>query len=626
MNKFKLKISGTVSIIIIAIVTIIISISYSSFKTESISLSKQILREKNSQIEAVINEKIYGYFDTLSAMQISSSDLGEEALSANAKAQLTTLFQAMKKVSGGTFLFTDDGTIYKYTGTKQPYNIKELSRSYYDALFNKGKDSYVSAPFISASMGKEVIALAYKINDTTAILATVFVNEILKDTVKRKDMFMYNSEGTILVSPYEEFLGKDIFTVRPLYKKFNAESPELHYSAEVDGDEVDFTAFWGEVDSTGWGYSSFIADSVIEQHVSKQLVTSTLIGIVSLIIAMIILIYTINKLVLKPVGGAPEDIALLMENMAAGDLTQNLKETGKETGIYLSLTNLSKQLYELIKNSHGISENVSSASLQLNEIMNNTKANSQSELAQVEQISTAINELSATSQEFSDKATMAEEETRKANNSIEAGKVTLDKNIHLTSDIDSSVTKTATIIEELREFSVEIGSVIEVINTISEQTNLLALNAAIEAARAGEHGRGFAVVADEVRTLASKTQESTVSIQQIIEKLQSQSEKANSNMNQNVDLIRESVTLADHVKSSFEDISNAVASISEINALVATASQEQHSVTEDISKNTTQAFDLVQKNVSAIEETLQASEGLSQLAETQKRELGQFKV
>jgi len=155
---------------------------------------------------------------------------------------------------------------------------------------------------------------------------------------------------------------------------------------------------------------------------------------------------------------------------------------------------------------------------------------------------------------------------------------------------------------------------------------LLALNAAIEAARAGEQGRGFAVVADEVRNLASKTQTSTVSIQEIIEKLQSQSEMADKNMLKNVELIQESVLLANHVKASFEDISSAVQSISDINTLVATASEQQYCVTEDISKNTTMTFDLVQQNVSAVNQTLQASSELSHLAESQKQELSFFRV
>jgi methyl-accepting chemotaxis protein len=259
-------------------------------------------------------------------------------------------------------------------------------------------------------------------------------------------------------------------------------------------------------------------------------------------------------------------------------------------------------------------------------VMSDTLQNVKHEQTQIEQISAAINELSTTSQEVSDKAIMAEEETRKSQSNVEDGKLTLDKNISLTNDINASVTETATLVDELRQFAVKIGSVTEVITSISEQTNLLALNAAIEAARAGEAGRGFAVVADEVRNLASKTQSSTISIQDLISDLQTQSEKANNNMTQNVELIQESVLLADQVKASFDEISSAIESISDINTLVATASQQQTSVTEDISVNSTQTFDLVQQNVSAVNQTLMASSELAQLAETQKDELAFFKV
>jgi methyl-accepting chemotaxis protein len=626
MNKFKLKISATVSAIIIAIVAVLISLSYIAFKAESVTLNKQVLREKNAAIEATIIERINAYRQIISAVQVSSSDVEEDLLSVNATAQLATVSRALGEVSDGVYFFRNGGVMYDVTGKKQSFNVKALNRNYYDALFNQGKTFFVSAPFKSAATGNEVLALAYRIDGNNAILSTVLLEAVLGDMAERKDMFIYSSDGTILSSPYPQLLGKNIFTVRPLYKNFSSSSPELSYTAKVDGDDIDFTAFWGEIDVTGWGYVTFIRDSIIEQGAEEQLLSSILAAFACLILAVGILIYTMDKLVLKPVGGAPDEIAALMEKMATGDLTQELHQTGKETGIYLSLVNLSQQLSELIKNSHGISESVSAASQQLNTIMSDTKSNSQEELAQVEQISTAINELSSTSHEVSNKAVLAEDEAKKARENVVNGKQMLEKNITLTGDINSSVTDTAEIVEELKAFAVEIGTVTEVINSVSEQTNLLALNAAIEAARAGEHGRGFAVVADEVRNLASKTQESTVSIQGIIEKLQSQSERANNNMIKNVELIEESVLLADHVKSSFEDISAAVESISEINALVATASQQQHCVTEDISKNTTQAFDLVQQNVSAVDETLQASSELAQMAEMQKNELAFFKV
>lgn len=626
MNKFKIQVIGTLSIAITFIVIILITISSISFHDESVRLTQSILQEKNNNIKTELTEKFNNFYRILVSVQVSPTDIGPQGLSPALAKKLQNISQLMKESNIGVYIFNEQGDIYDKYGRKLRFNVKQLNRDYYQALFNGNKKFYVSAPYKSSTTGKQALGIAYKVSHDMAILSSTDAAVIFRGLNQRKDMFIYAADGTIMLSPYAELIGQKIQQQRPLFTQFSVNSRVLSYSAMVENKETPFSAFWDKLDINGWEFVTFTPDSEISQSAHEYLIFSIMVAIVSVVCSITAIFFLVKQIILKPVGGAPSDIAALMEEIAKGNLDLKLDHSGKPSGIYLSVINLSEQLKELIKSSHSIADNVASASQELNTVMGETLTNAKNEHRQVEQISTAVDELSSTSREVSEKAVLAEDATRKMLEDVTIGKNTLEKNIVLTSDISESVTNTAVIIEELRAFSIEIGSVTDVINQISEQTNLLALNAAIESARAGEHGRGFAVVADEVRNLASKTQTSTVTIQRVIEKLQTQSDIANNNMSENLKLISNSVELADQIRVAFEDISTSVASISDINTIVATSSQEQSCVTEDIAKNTTLAFDLVQQNVAAINQTLQASAELAQLAESQKKELGHFKI
>ncbi|WP_413699783.1 methyl-accepting chemotaxis protein [Psychromonas sp. KJ10-10] len=413
---------------------------------------------------------------TLESIDLKEHIIASEQLSEENTVALTSVYNVLRDRSNGVYLFDISGAAYRRDGTDTKKNYK--GRSYYNALFKDGKTFFVGPPYNYGKEGKKVsLAIAIKVTPEIALMTTIHLDIFIKNMKDRKDLFVYTDNGTVIVSPYEEHLGQKIEDVRPDYEQFNPETPKLNYNVELNGKNVDITAFWGKMDINSWQYVSFTETKYITQDATDQLIYSLIAGLICFIIACLVLLFVINKLVLKPVGGAPQDIASVMEDMATGELRLNLAKAENSTGIYRSLVGFSTQLSKFVSSSLSISDSVSSASQQLNAVMNDTLKNMESEKGQVELISTAISELSSTSQEVSSKAVSAEDETNIGLDTIAKSKVTLEENIDLTNQINNSVTETAIIVDELKKFAIEIGSVTEVIDGISAQTNLLALNA-----------------------------------------------------------------------------------------------------------------------------------------------------
>ncbi|MGR6860642.1 methyl-accepting chemotaxis protein [Aliivibrio salmonicida] len=505
----------------------------------------------------------------------------------------------------------ENGEIVDFNGSK---------RSWFLGAISTPESVHISTPYQDIITSKYVVTLSKVVaygDNRIGVVSIDLTASSLTNGVEDKEYIFHFDNGIIWLSSNKNVIGKNVNDIEHMYNSLKPK--ELYIYENNDNNWISLYK-----NNALYGQSIVITDQNGNVNSKNIMLISSLF---ILICVVFVLIGVFIFFVKKEIKNIPIIVSWL-EKISEGDFAQaNISKSNNELDLIVnSISKILIKLSGVIQSSIDVSSNVKKSSNELTFFMGNTSKNIQYELAQIEGISTAINELSSTSKAVSSNASLAEDEAAKAIINVNKGYNYLGKSQLLTQHINNSIKETASMIEALKNKAIDISEVTNVISSISDKTNLLALNAAIEAARAGEQGRGFAVVADEVRSLAAKTQLSTSNIQDIISSLQELSKKANDNMILNVESIQESVLLYTNVKLSFDEISQSVQSISDINTLVATASQEQFYVTEDISKNTTRVFDLVNENVAVINQTQQAAKELSLLAEMQDKELSFFTI
>ena len=375
----------------------------------------------------------------------------------------------------------------------------------------------------------------------------------------------------------------------------------------------------------GWIIGSGVYVDDVQAEFQARALKTVLIGL-----AIAVLVALLIVLIVRSITQPLQQAVSAMANIASGDgdLTRNLDTRGNDELSALSrhFNAFTDKLRQVIKESLDSAGQLDAAARNLGEVSGQAQQHSEQQSQQMELVATAINEVTYGVQDVAKNAEHASTEVHAAEEQALQGQQNIEASLRQINELSGTIDQAVTVIQALAQESTQIGSVLEVIRSIAEQTNLLALNAAIEAARAGEQGRGFAVVADEVRLLAQRTQKSTAEIQVMIERLQGNSEAAVKVINDSSKASQQTIEQASQAGSSLTLIANGLRNLTGLNASIASATLQQSHVVEDINQNVTQAASLAHNNAMAAQQSSDAGQHLGQLAEQLNRLLGQFRV